>query len=246
MPEVPATRALRRVRPGRPARTQVRIRRRRRENAFRFGSEQTCAPLRINLRAGKQPARPITRELFMKIKSQHLAAGIAIAACFTSAATLAATKDEIDASVRAALKQFDGLHAGNRELARKAAGELVFPRITKAGAGIGGEYGEGVLRVNNKTVGYYSLSSASIGLTLGVAKHREVILFQTQEALDKFTNSTGWTVGADTAIALVSAGAGGDYDTQTLQKPVLGFVYGVKGLMGDVSLEGSKVNKIER
>ncbi len=182
----------------------------------------------------------------MKSKTHYLVAGIAVAASFTSAATLAASKDEIDASVRTALKQFHAINPSHRELESKAAGELVFPRITKGGIGVGGEYGEGVLRVNNKTVGYYSLSSASIGLTLGLAKHREVILFETQAALDKFTNSKGWSVGADTGVALVSAGAGGDYDSQTLQKPVLGFVYGEKGLMADASFEGSKVNKIER
>jgi lipid-binding SYLF domain-containing protein len=90
------------------------------------------------------------------------------------------------------------------------------------------------------------VSSASIGLTVGAAKRSEVIVFTTQDALEKFTSSSGWSVGADTGVAVISKGAGGDYDTETLQKPVVGFVFGEKGLMADLSLEGSKVNKIDR
>jgi lipid-binding SYLF domain-containing protein len=94
-------------------------------------------------------------------------------------------------------------------------------------------------------VGYYSVASASIGLTLGVAKHREIILFMTQGALDHFTKSEGWSAGGDSAIALVSQGAGGQYDATALGKPILGFVFGEKGLIGDLSLEGTKITKIK-
>jgi lipid-binding SYLF domain-containing protein len=123
---------------------------------------------------------------------------------------------------------------------------LVFPRITKGGVGVGGQFGEGALRIDGKNVDYYSIASASVGVTLGLAKRKEVILFMTQEALDKFVNSHGWTIGADTNVAVLSKGAGGSYDTQTLQRPILGFVFGEKGLIGDISLEGSKVTKIEK
>ncbi len=68
----------------------------------------------------------------------------------------------------------------------------------------------------------------------------------TQDALDKFTNSKGWSIGADTGVALVKVGAGGDYDTETLKKPVVGFVFGEKGLIADLSLEGTKINSIDR
>jgi lipid-binding SYLF domain-containing protein len=181
------------------------------------------------------------------MKSRNLAAaGVAVIALFTSATVPAASKGEIDASVSTALTKFRALNPANRELLHKAAGELVFPRVTKGGIGIAGEYGEGVLRVNHKTVSYYSVSSASIGLTLGIAKHSEIIMFMTQDALDAFTNSKGWSIGADTGVALIKAGAGGDYDTQTLQKPILGFVFSEKGLIGDLSLEGTKINSIDR
>jgi lipid-binding SYLF domain-containing protein len=182
----------------------------------------------------------------MKPRNLLAAGGLTIIALLASAAAPAATKEEIDASVSAALTRFNAINPSHRELEHKAVGMLVFPRVTKGGIGIAGEYGEGVLRVNHKTVGYYSLSAASVGLTLGVAKHSEIIMFMTQEALDKFMKSQGWKVGADASVALAKVGAGGDYDSETLQKPIIGFVFGEKGLIADLSLEGTKINSIER
>jgi len=155
----------------------------------------------------------------------------------------AATTSEIDTRVDNALTRFYSAGTNHRELAQKASAMLVFPRVTKAGVGVGGSYGEGALEVNGKTVGYYKVTGASVGATLGAARHSEVILFMTDASRDKFMNSNGWTVGADANVAVVK-GAGVDADTQTLQRPVLGFVFGEKGLIADVSLEGEKVSKL--
>src|ERR1700678_4479274 len=182
----------------------------------------------------------------MKLRNLYAASSFAVVALFLSSVSLAATKAEIDQRVHAAMHQFYQLNPQHKDLVGRAKGVLVFPRITKGGVGVGGEFGEGALRIDGKDVAYYSISSASVGLTLGLAKRKEVILFMTQEALDKFTTSHGWTVGADTNVAVLSKGAGGDYDTQTLQRPILGFVFGEKGLIGDVSLEGSKVTKLDK
>jgi lipid-binding SYLF domain-containing protein len=169
-----------------------------------------------------------------------------LASTLTASTALADTKPELDVSVHETLQAFDALNPHNRLLLRHAAGTLVFPRVTKGGAGVAGEYGEGALRIRGKTVGYYSLSSASIGLTLGAAKRSELIVFTTPASLRAFTSSKGWSVGADTGVAVISSGGGGNYDTDTLSKPVMGFAFAEKGLIGDLSLEGSKINKIER
>jgi lipid-binding SYLF domain-containing protein len=181
----------------------------------------------------------------MKLTALAAATGLAILALVASAASSAHSKAQLDASADRALHHFFALNPANRQLANKAAGILIFSHVAKGGAGVAGEYGQGVLRVNHATVDYYSIGSASVGLTLGFAKHSEVIMFMTQDALDKFTTSQGWSVGADTAIALVSQGAGGQYDSNTVGKPILGFVFGEKGLLGDVSFEGSKISKIK-
>lgn len=182
----------------------------------------------------------------MKVRNLTAILGVASLALFAGTASMAASKAEIDVSVAEALKQFHMLSPANADLQKRSTGMLVFPRVTKGGAGVAGEYGEGVLQVKGKTVGYYSVASASIGLTLGVSKRSEIVMFMNRETLDKFNASKGWSIGADTGVALVTKGAGGDYDSKTLQRPILGFVFGEKGLMADLSLEGSKVNKLER
>jgi len=179
----------------------------------------------------------------MRLKA--LIAGLTMLALMASVPSFARTKAEIDASADKALAHFYKLNPKHKELADKAAGILVFGRVTKGGAGVAGEFGEGALRINGATADYYSVTSASVGLTLGYASHSEVILFMTQDALEKFRKSEDWSAGADTSFALVSKGSGGQYDTATLNKPVLGFIFGEKGLIGDLSFEGSKITKIK-
>jgi lipid-binding SYLF domain-containing protein len=181
----------------------------------------------------------------MKMKLILAGTGLAIAALGTSSAVYAATKVQIDHRVSRTMEHFDAIDPANLSLGNKAAGMLVFPRVTKAGIGVGGEFGEGVLLVNGKTMGYYKVGAASVGLTLGLAKHSEIIMFMTPEALDRFTSSDGWSIGADAGITVVSGGAAGSFETQTAQKPILGFVFAEKGLIGDLSLQGSKISKIK-
>jgi lipid-binding SYLF domain-containing protein len=180
----------------------------------------------------------------MDIRIVLATTGLAIVALTSTGASFAANETQIDTRVSETLDHFNTINPANKSLGDKAAGVLVFPRVTKGGIGVGGEFGEGVLQVNGKTVGYYSVGAASVGLTLGLAKHSEIIMFMTQDSLSKFTSSDGWSIGADAGITVVSGGANGSYDTQTQQKPILGFVFAEKGLIADLSLEGSKISKI--
>lgn len=181
----------------------------------------------------------------MKLTRLLAVTGLAMLGLVASAPTFARTKAEIDASANSAVERFYTLNAEHQRLLAKAAGVLIFGHVTKAGAGVAGEFGEGVLRVDGADVNYYNLESASVGLTLGVAHHSEIILFMTPESLDKFMKSAGWSIGGDAAVALVKTGAGGRYDTATLAKPIIGFIFHEKGLIGDLSFEGSKVTKIK-
>jgi lipid-binding SYLF domain-containing protein len=182
----------------------------------------------------------------MKPSKFCTALGVAAVSLLLSAVSFGATKVQIDARVQHTLVKFNALNPANPDLIARAKGILVFPRVTKAGVGVAGEFGEGALQVNGQNVSYYSLSAASVGITLGVAKHAEIIMFMTQEALDKFVATKGWAIGADTGVAILSKGAGGDYDTKTLQRPILGFVFAEKGLIADVSLDGSKISQLNR
>jgi lipid-binding SYLF domain-containing protein len=167
-----------------------------------------------------------------------------LASVALSAASLAASPAQIDTRVQAALQRFYAQNVQHRELTHKAAAVLVFPRVTKAGAGVAGEFGEGALLVAGKTVGYYKVTGASVGATLGAARRSEVILFMSDAARDKFINSHNWTIGADAGVAIAHKGAGGEYDNETLNKPVVAFVFGEKGLIADASLEGAKISRL--
>lgn len=91
-----------------------------------------------------------------------------------SAAALAVDTPKIDSRVQDTLETFYAPVDNHRELAHKAAAVRVFPRATEAGAAVGGEFGEGALEVRGKTVGYYKVTGASLGATLGAARRSEV------------------------------------------------------------------------
>ena len=97
-----------------------------------------------------------------------------------------------------------------------------------------------------KTVDYYSTAGASIGFQLGAQKKSIVILFMTKAALEQFRTSQGWEVGVDGSVALIEFGVGKDFDTTNIKDPIIGFVFGNKGLMYNLSLEGSKLTKINK
>ena len=118
--------------------------------------------------------------------------------------------------------------------------------MVKAGIGIGGEYGEGALLVNGKTKDYYNVASASIGFQLGAQVKSEIIMFMTKAALDGFLASEGWEAGVDGSVAVVNVGAGGEIDTENIKDPIIAFIFSNKGLMYNLSLEGSKITRIER
>jgi len=156
------------------------------------------------------------------------------------------SKEELDAKVREARTRLAEYTSAGAELAAKAKGVLVFPSVIKAGFGIGGEFGEGALQVGGATVDYYNIASASIGLQLGAQARTQIVLFMTDDALKTFRDSKGWKAGVDGSVALATLGAGGTIDTKTAQEPIIGFIFSNKGLMYNLTFEGSKITKIEK
>ncbi len=158
----------------------------------------------------------------------------------------AASKQEIDIKVDAALQTFNKEVTGAEQFLKKAKGVLIFPEVIKAGIGIGGEYGEGSLTINGSTVDYYSTASASIGFQLGAQMKTVIMVFLDAEALEKFRKSDGWEVGVDGSVALVEFGSGKDINSVNINDPVVGFVISNKGLMYNLTLEGSKISKLKK
>ncbi len=158
----------------------------------------------------------------------------------------AATAREIDVKVDVALERFQKEVGGAKRFLESAEGVLVFPSVIKAGFGIGGEYGEGALRIGGKTVDYYSTAAASVGLQLGAQSRTVILVFLDKKALMDFRNSAGWKAGVDGSVALVTLGAGGTIDTENIKDPIVGFVFSNKGLMYNLTLEGSKYTKLDK
>jgi len=160
--------------------------------------------------------------------------------------TFAASAGEINAGADHALSTLYKTVRGSHNVVDRAKGVLVMPNVYRAGFGVGGEYGQGVLRMGSKPVDYYNLVSASYGLQIGAQKQSIILVFMTDSALRNFQNSSGWRVGADAEVTVVKTGADGSIESNTLNKPVIAFVVGQKGLMAGVSIEGAKFNKINK
>ena len=158
--------------------------------------------------------------------------------------TLAKSALEIDAAIESALNRFDDEIIGSQTYLDGARGVLVIPRMIKAGVVLGMEYGEGALIVDDIKVQYYRAFSTSLGIQLGVGAKDLVILFFDDDAMDDFLYSSGWQAGVDGTVALWNMGAGGSIDTTESQDPIVGFVFGHKGIIAGLSMEGTKFTKI--
>jgi len=177
----------------------------------------------------------------------RLLLGFVAAACLMAAQTASsATANELNAYANETLKKLYDDSPAARELSAQARAVLVFPRVWKGGIGIGAEGGEGVLRIGGKSVDYYRLAGGSFGLQLGLQRKSVVIMFMEPAALKKFRDSEGWKAGVDGSVAIASLGAGAALDTNTGQKPIIGFVTSNKGLMYNLSLEGSKITRVKK
>jgi lipid-binding SYLF domain-containing protein len=161
-----------------------------------------------------------------------------------AAPSLAKTKEEINASARATMGRFKREIKGGTEYLKGAKGVLVMPGVTKAGFVLGGKYGQGLLMVGGKTVGYYSLTEGSVGWQIGAEQYDMVILFMTDEALRNFRSSENWEAGVDAEITIISAGADLSVETLRSQHPIAGFIFSQKGLMGGLSVKGAKFTLI--
>jgi lipid-binding SYLF domain-containing protein len=158
----------------------------------------------------------------------------------------AASGAEIDADATAALNRLYASNEGARVLGEKAKGILIFPSIAKGGFMIGAAYGEGALRVNGKTVGYYSSAAASYGLQIGIQRFSYVLFLMTDNAVQYLNNSNGWEIGVGPSIVVADEGFGTKASTTTLRAEIYAFIFGQQGLMAGLGIEGTKVTRINR
>ncbi len=190
------------------------------------------------------------RDFFLKSSLAVAALTVALAGC-TATTNTGANNDtsqerqSINSSVDATLGKLYTQVSGSRELVSKARGILVFPNVVKAGFIVGGQYGEGALRVGGATTGYYNTTAVSVGLQAGAQSKALIFLFMTQDSLDTFRNRDGWSAGADASVAVLKLGANGAVDSTTATAPVQAFVLTNAGLMADLSVDGTKITRMK-
>ena len=173
---------------------------------------------------------------------------VAAAGCTTTSGRggdPAAQRQAIDSAADSALSRLYAQQPGTKELVASARGMLVFPSFVQAGFIFGGGSGQGVLRKGGKSASYHRMTEASAGLLAGAQSQAVFILFMTDEALRRFEASSGWTAGADAAISMINVGANARVSTTTAQQQVIGFVMTNAGLMGNLSLNGNRVTRLD-
>jgi len=158
----------------------------------------------------------------------------------------AATAKEINVSVDVSLDRFIKKVKGANEFLKAAKGVLVIPNVIQAGLIIGGEYGEGALRIGGKTVNYYNITTASLGYQIGAQRKDVLLIFMDETALKKFRTSYNWQAGVDGTVTIMKYGAEGSIDTTKFKQPIVGFVFGQKGLMAGAMIQGSKFTKLKK
>jgi len=178
-------------------------------------------------------------------KQFNLLALIASSMMILSSYTMAEPAEVINAKANAALVQFNKEVKGGEEFLSRVKGYIVFPSVVKGGFIVGGEYGEGVLRVNGESQKYYNIASGSVGFQMGLQKTSYIIAFASETALNNFMKSDGWEAGVDGSLTVAKWGVGKDIGSISFEKPIYAFVFGAKGLMYNLTLEGTKFTEIK-
>lgn len=177
-----------------------------------------------------------------------LIAGLPLAAgCSTtgpSSGDPTARRQRIDAGVDGALLELSRQVPGSQPLVASAKAVLVFPTVLEAGFIFGAWQGDGALRKGGQSVSYHRTTGGTFGLQAGAQSTAVYLLFMTDEALARFENSRGWTAGVDATVTLMSVGANAQMTTSTAQAPVIGYVLSNRGLMAGVTLDGSRISRL--
>ena len=168
-----------------------------------------------------------------------------LVALLTSMPARADSAAELDRDVDNAYQKLLSSTPAAKEIAKVAKSVLVFPNVIKGGLIVGGQYGKGALRAHGKTKGYYSTVAASYGLQAGAQTFGYAMFFMTDAALKYLDKSEGWEVGVGPTVVVVDEGVARSLTTSTAQDDIYVFFFNQKGLMAGLSVQGSKITKIE-
>jgi lipid-binding SYLF domain-containing protein len=207
------------------------------------GPPTTYNPVPARRRQSKLE-KPMNKRIPLIAGAMIAAFALFSAGCTTSGGSQgepAARAAAMDAEIDRALSQLRQQARGADQLLASAKGVLVFPSVVSAGFMVGGSHGLGGLRKDGKTTRHFRMTAASVGLLAGARTKTVVYLFMTDQALQSFEASSGWTIGADASVTVLTVGANAQIDTQSARQPVIGFVFTNAGLMGNLSMDGTRI-----
>jgi lipid-binding SYLF domain-containing protein len=181
----------------------------------------------------------------------RLAAGLLALALATTSSmntrpALAASAAEINRDANTVLAKLYEKKPEAKKLASQAKAILIFPSIYKAGFMFGAQYGEGVLRRGNKSVGYYNTVAASYGWQAGAQAFGYALFFMNDAALSYLNKSEGFEVGVGPSIVVLDEGAGKAVTSSTVSQDIYALIFDQKGLMAGAGIQGSKISKIDK
>ena len=176
----------------------------------------------------------------MKALGVILVGALALAAQTSSAAGAA----ELGRDANASLQTLYASVPAAKALGSKAVAILVFPKVTKAGLGVGGQFGEGALLKGGKPVAYYNTAGASVGLQAGAQQFGYAMLFMNENALTQLDKAGGFEVGVGPTVVVVDEGKAKTLTTTTAKDDIYAFIFGQKGLMAGLGIQGNKITKI--
>ena len=173
-----------------------------------------------------------------------LAGGLGLVGGLAPLAAEASDRAQLTADGLRALHKLQATEPRARGLSRRARAVLVFPEILKAGLVFGGQTGDGVLLVDGRAEGFYNLSGGSWGLQIGGQTFGFALFFMTDSSLRYLRKSGGFAVGSGPSIVVLKHGAGAEVDTTTVSQDVYAIPFNQKGLMADLTLQGTKITRI--
>jgi lipid-binding SYLF domain-containing protein len=186
------------------------------------------------------------KEKAMKLSSFTIVATFVAATLIPVQTAIAATADELRRDGQAALNSLYAKNPGAKGIGKNAVAVLVFPGIVKAGLGVGGQYGEGVLFKGGKAAGYYNTAGASVGLQAGGQKYGYALFFLSNETLKTLDQADGFEVGVGPSVVIADEGMAKSTTTTTAQDKIYAFIFDQKGAMAALGLQGNKITKIQK
>ena len=170
---------------------------------------------------------------------------VAMTAALLPAIAWAADRGALERDARAALQKLTNAVPAAKSLSTSATAVLVFPKVTKAGLGVGGQYGDGVLFRQGKVAGYYNTSGASFGLQAGAQQFGYAMFLMNDKAVDALNANEGFEVGVGPSVVVIDQGAAKSVTTTTAKDDIYAFIFGQKGLMAGLGIQGNKITRLK-